>query len=75
MAMDIEGLMLSVENRFTFVNSVAAEAKEYVEKNQDGYGGQKKAIFHFLNNRMNDGDISSRGVCSRRPLQANTWLS
>ncbi|KAL1820065.1 hypothetical protein ACET3Z_014934 [Daucus carota] len=57
MAMDIERLLLSEENRFAFVNGVAAEAKEYVEKNRDDYGGEKKAIFHVLSNRMNDAGI------------------
>ncbi|KAL8134663.1 protein PLASTID TRANSCRIPTIONALLY ACTIVE 7 [Apium graveolens] len=57
LAMDIERLLLSEENRFAFVNGVAAEAKEYVEKNRDDYGGEKKAIFHVLSNRMNDAGI------------------
>lgn len=43
MTMDIERLLLSEDNRFEFVNSVAAEATEYVEKNRDEYGGTKKA--------------------------------
>ena len=54
MTMDIERLLLSEDNRFEFVNSVAAEATEYVEKNRDEYGGTKKAIFHVLSNRVND---------------------
>ncbi|XP_010519452.1 PREDICTED: protein PLASTID TRANSCRIPTIONALLY ACTIVE 7 [Tarenaya hassleriana] len=52
--MDIERLLLSEDNRFEFVNSVAAEATEYVERNRDEYGGTKKAIFHVLSNRVND---------------------
>ncbi|KAL0928096.1 hypothetical protein M5K25_002336 [Dendrobium thyrsiflorum] len=53
MSLDIERLLLSEENRFAFVNEVAAEATAYVEKNRDEYGG-KKAILHVLSNRMND---------------------
>ncbi|PKA52032.1 hypothetical protein AXF42_Ash021151 [Apostasia shenzhenica] len=53
MALDIERLMLSEENRYAFVNEVAAEAKTYVERNRDEYG-EKKAILHVLSNRMND---------------------
>ncbi|PSS32987.1 Protein PLASTID TRANSCRIPTIONALLY ACTIVE 7 like [Actinidia chinensis var. chinensis] len=53
LTMDIERLLLSEDNRFDFVNGVAAEAKHYVEKNRDDYGA-KKAIFHVLSNRMND---------------------
>ncbi|XP_029119601.1 protein PLASTID TRANSCRIPTIONALLY ACTIVE 7 isoform X4 [Elaeis guineensis] len=52
-SMDIERLMLSEENRFAFVNDVAAEATSYVENNRDEYGS-KKAILHVLSNRMND---------------------
>ncbi|XP_038891427.1 protein PLASTID TRANSCRIPTIONALLY ACTIVE 7 [Benincasa hispida] len=52
--MDIERLLLSEDNRFDFVNEVAAEAKEYVESNRDEYGGSKKAILHVLSNRVND---------------------
>ncbi|XP_022984516.1 protein PLASTID TRANSCRIPTIONALLY ACTIVE 7-like isoform X1 [Cucurbita maxima] len=52
--MDIERLLLSEDNRFDFVNEVAAEAKEYVENNRDEYGGSKKAILHVLSNRVND---------------------
>ncbi|WOH10948.1 hypothetical protein DCAR_0830425 [Daucus carota subsp. sativus] len=48
-AMDIERLVLSEENRLAFVNIFAAEAKEYVEKNRDDCCGEKKAIFHVLN--------------------------
>ncbi|XP_047340297.1 protein PLASTID TRANSCRIPTIONALLY ACTIVE 7 isoform X2 [Impatiens glandulifera] len=54
LSMDIERLLLSEDNRFDFVNGVAAEAKQYVENNRDEYGGAKKAIFHVLSNRMND---------------------
>ncbi|KAK9121881.1 hypothetical protein Syun_019498 [Stephania yunnanensis] len=50
---DIARLLLSEENRFNFVNEVAAEAKAYVENNRDEYGS-KKAILHVLSNRMND---------------------
>ncbi|OVA08247.1 hypothetical protein BVC80_1101g56 [Macleaya cordata] len=53
LSMDIERLLLSEENRFDFVNEVAAEAKEYVENNRDEYGS-KKAIMHVLSNRVND---------------------
>uniref|UniRef100_A0A2P2P197 Protein PLASTID TRANSCRIPTIONALLY ACTIVE 7 n=1 Tax=Rhizophora mucronata TaxID=61149 RepID=A0A2P2P197_RHIMU len=54
LAFDIERLMLSEDNKFEFVNEVAAEAKEYVENNRDEYGVTKKAILHVLSNRMND---------------------
>ncbi|WCJ27590.1 plastid transcriptionally active7 [Euphorbia peplus] len=40
LTMDIERLLLSEDNRFDFVNEVAAEATEYVEKNRDEYGGK-----------------------------------
>lgn len=50
---DIDRLMKSEDNRFEFVNEVAAEAKAYVENNRDEYG-HKKAILHVLSNRMND---------------------
>ncbi|KAL8160561.1 hypothetical protein V2J09_002098 [Rumex salicifolius] len=53
MSLDIERLLLSEDNRFEFVNGVAAEAKAYVESNRDEYG-HKKAILHVLSNRMND---------------------
>ncbi|KAL3653656.1 Protein PLASTID TRANSCRIPTIONALLY ACTIVE 7 [Castilleja foliolosa] len=53
LSMDIERLLLSEDNRFDFVNEVAAEAKQYVENNRDEYGG-KKAILHVISNRMND---------------------
>nr|CAD1818465.1 unnamed protein product [Ananas comosus var. bracteatus] len=52
-SMDIEKLLLSEENRFAFVNEVAAEATSYIEKNRDEYGF-KKAILHVLSNRMNE---------------------
>ncbi|XP_010035285.2 protein PLASTID TRANSCRIPTIONALLY ACTIVE 7 [Eucalyptus grandis] len=54
LTMDIERLLLSEDNRFDFINDVAAEAKEYVENNRDEYGGTKKAILHVLSNRVND---------------------
>ncbi|CAH9058960.1 unnamed protein product [Cuscuta epithymum] len=54
LAMDIDRLLLSEENRFAFVNEIAAEAKEYVENNRDEYGGSKKAILHVISNRMNE---------------------
>lgn len=53
MSMDIEKLMLSEENKFDFVNEVAAEATSYIENNRDEYGA-KKAILHVLSNRMNE---------------------
>ncbi|XP_058100520.1 protein PLASTID TRANSCRIPTIONALLY ACTIVE 7 [Magnolia sinica] len=56
LSMDIERLLLSEDNRFDFVNEVAAEAKSYVENNPDEYGG-KKAILHVLSNRMNDAGV------------------
>ncbi|KAJ0971746.1 hypothetical protein J5N97_019705 [Dioscorea zingiberensis] len=52
-SLDIERLMLSEENKFAFVNEVAAEAKSYVERNRAEYGA-KKAILHVLSNRMNE---------------------
>ncbi|KAL5998889.1 hypothetical protein ACLOJK_009837 [Asimina triloba] len=55
--LDIERLLLSEDNRFDFVNEVAAEAKSYVESNRDEYGGAKKAIYHVLTNRLNDSGI------------------
>ncbi|GMY07556.1 protein PLASTID TRANSCRIPTIONALLY ACTIVE 7 [Fagus crenata] len=58
LTMDIERLLLSEENRFDFVNEVAAEANEYVENNRDEYGGKKKAILHVLSNRLNDAGVS-----------------
>ncbi|KAI4319958.1 hypothetical protein MLD38_033490 [Melastoma candidum] len=54
LTMDIERLLLSEENRFDFINEIAAEAIEYVENNRDEYGGTKKAILHALSNRIND---------------------
>ncbi|EOY23592.1 PREDICTED: protein PLASTID TRANSCRIPTIONALLY ACTIVE 7 isoform X2 [Theobroma cacao] len=54
LTMDIERLLLSEDNRFDFVNDVAAEAKDYIESNRDEYGGTKKAILHVLSNRVND---------------------
>ncbi|XWS61348.1 hypothetical protein CRYUN_Cryun07bG0118500 [Craigia yunnanensis] len=54
LTMDIHRLLLSEDNRFDFVNDVAAEAKEYVESNRDEYGGTKKAILHVISNRVND---------------------
>lgn len=56
LTMDIEKLLLSEDNRFDFVNDVAAEAKQYVENNRDEYGA-KKAILHVISNRMNDSGI------------------
>ncbi|KAK6135324.1 hypothetical protein DH2020_030912 [Rehmannia glutinosa] len=53
LTMDIERLLLSEDNRFDFVNEVAAEAKQYVENNRDEYGS-KKAILHVISNRIND---------------------
>ncbi|WOK99353.1 hypothetical protein Cni_G08065 [Canna indica] len=53
LCMDIERLMLSEENRFDFVNEVAAEATSYIEANRDEYGS-KKPILHVLSNRMNE---------------------
>ena len=57
LTMDIHRLLLSEDNRFDFVNEVAAEAKMYVENNRDEYGA-KKAILHVLSNRMNDAGTS-----------------
>ncbi|KAK4789508.1 hypothetical protein SAY86_016812 [Trapa natans] len=54
LTMDIERLLLSEDNRFDFINEVAAEANEYVKNNRDEYGGTKKAILHVLSNRVND---------------------
>ncbi|KAL1553128.1 Protein PLASTID TRANSCRIPTIONALLY ACTIVE 7 [Salvia divinorum] len=56
LTMDIERLLLSEDNRFDFVNEVAAEAKQYVENNRDEYGA-KKAILHVISNRMNDSGV------------------
>ncbi|URD85257.1 hypothetical protein MUK42_27164 [Musa troglodytarum] len=44
---------LEEQNRFDFVNEVAAEATSYIEANRDEYGS-KKAILHVLSNRMNE---------------------
>lgn len=52
--LDIERLLLSEDNRYDFVNEIAAEANAYVESNMDEYGGEKKAILHVLSNRVND---------------------
>jgi len=52
-SMGIEKLLLSEENRFDFVNEVAAEATALVEDNPDEYGG-KKAILQVLSNRINE---------------------
>ncbi|KAM7267680.1 hypothetical protein ACFE04_009846 [Oxalis oulophora] len=54
LSFDIERLLLSEDNRFDFINEVAAEAKEYVDNNRDYYGDKKKAILHVMSNRMND---------------------
>ncbi|XP_074291727.1 protein PLASTID TRANSCRIPTIONALLY ACTIVE 7 [Silene latifolia] len=50
---DIDWLMKSQDNRFEFVNEIAAEATAYVNNNRDEYG-TKKAILHVLSNRMNE---------------------
>lgn len=55
--LDIERLLLSEDNRYDFVNEIAAEANSYVENNMDEYGDEKKAILHVLSNRMNDAGI------------------
>ncbi|XP_051142548.1 protein PLASTID TRANSCRIPTIONALLY ACTIVE 7 isoform X2 [Andrographis paniculata] len=57
LTMDIETLLLSEDNRYEFVNEIAAEAKRYVENNRDEYGGAKKAILHVISNRINDAGI------------------
>ncbi|XWS37997.1 hypothetical protein CRYUN_Cryun19dG0092800 [Craigia yunnanensis] len=57
LTMDIERLLLSEDNRFDFVNDVAAEAKEYVESNWDSgmnMGIQKKQYFMCLSNHVSD---------------------
>ncbi|CAL9008888.1 unnamed protein product [Prunus brigantina] len=54
LGMDIERLLLSEDNRFDFVNDIAAEASEYVENNRDEFGGKKKAILQVISNRVND---------------------
>ncbi|KAL5738623.1 hypothetical protein ACOSP7_031384 [Xanthoceras sorbifolium] len=53
-SIDIERLLLSEDNRYDFVNEVAAEAIQYVESNRNEYGDKKKAILHVLSNRVND---------------------
>ena len=53
LAGDLDRLLKSEDNRFAFVNEIAAEATAYVENNRDEYG-DKKAILHVLSNRMND---------------------
>ncbi|XP_045815997.1 protein PLASTID TRANSCRIPTIONALLY ACTIVE 7 [Trifolium pratense] len=55
--LDVSRILLSEDNRYDFVNEVAAEANSYVESNIDEYGGEKKAIFHVLSNRKNDAGI------------------
>ncbi|ONK66986.1 uncharacterized protein A4U43_C06F14280 [Asparagus officinalis] len=57
MSMDIARLLLSEENRFDFVNEVAAEATEYAENSRDEYGS-KKPILHVLSNQMNEAGFS-----------------
>ncbi|KAF4399048.1 hypothetical protein G4B88_023642 [Cannabis sativa] len=54
LTMDIERLLLSEDNRFDFVNEIAAEATEYVVNDSDSYGGHRKAILHVISNRVND---------------------
>ncbi|CAN4089536.1 unnamed protein product [Withania somnifera] len=56
LTMDIHRLLLNEDNRFDFVNEIAAEAKQYVDNNRDEYGA-KKAILHVLSNRMNDAGV------------------
>lgn len=51
--MDIEKLLLREDNKFDFVNEVAAEATSYIEANRDEYGF-KKPILHALSNRMKE---------------------
>ncbi|KAK2390740.1 protein PLASTID TRANSCRIPTIONALLY ACTIVE [Trifolium repens] len=55
--LDVEKILLSEDNRYDFVNEVAAEANSYVESNIDEYGGEKKAILHVLSNRKNDAGL------------------
>ncbi|XP_042455896.1 protein PLASTID TRANSCRIPTIONALLY ACTIVE 7-like isoform X3 [Zingiber officinale] len=52
-SMDIEKLLLREDNKFDFVNEVAAEATSYIEANRDEYGF-KKPILHALSNRMKE---------------------
>ena len=54
LTMDIERLLLREDNRFDFVNEIAAEATEYVINDRDAYGGSKKAILHVISNRVNE---------------------
>ncbi|KAK4835855.1 hypothetical protein QYF36_015357 [Acer negundo] len=49
LTMDIERLLLSEDNRYDFVNEIAAEAKEYVENNREEYGD----FFCLVNVTMN----------------------
>ncbi|XP_062120072.1 protein PLASTID TRANSCRIPTIONALLY ACTIVE 7 isoform X2 [Humulus lupulus] len=58
LTMDIERLLLSEDNRFNFVNEIAAEATEYVVNDRDSYGGHRKAILHVISNRVNDAGFS-----------------
>ncbi|KAK8521104.1 hypothetical protein V6N13_077224 [Hibiscus sabdariffa] len=75
LTMDIERLLLSEDNRFDFVNDVAAEAKEYVESNRDEYGGSKKAILHVLSNRVNDsGFYRPDGYAESDPFKPAGYL-
>ncbi|CAN0876316.1 Protein PLASTID TRANSCRIPTIONALLY ACTIVE 7 [Linum grandiflorum] len=55
---DIEWLQKSVDNKYAFVNMVAAEATELMERNPDDYYGAKKPILHVLSNMMNDAGFS-----------------
>lgn len=55
--LDVATLLMSEENRFDFVNEVAAEAIKYVENNPDEYL-EKKAVLHALTARLNDVGIS-----------------
>lgn len=75
LAGDIDRLMKSQDNRFEFVNEIAAEATAYVENNRDEYG-DKKAILHVLSNRMNDaGFVRSEGYLETDPfLPGPTYL-
>ncbi|CAN1181324.1 Protein PLASTID TRANSCRIPTIONALLY ACTIVE 7 [Linum perenne] len=54
LSFDIEWLQKSEDNKYAFVNKVAAEATEMVERNPQEYGGAKKPILHVLSNMMND---------------------
>lgn len=55
--LDVATLLMSEENRFDFVNEVAAEAIQYVENNPDEYL-EKKAVLHALTTHLNDIGIS-----------------